>query len=350
MQVKLSPSDNFDLALSLNREPGTEFVLQKGGQYFTLGNWYYKNYKHLAPKCKLYGEGARLSLSPDAVRSVSAIPRPDRDLNVLWTDEESLVSNLTIDGNEKAFQNVDPVKKWYITTGIRGFGKQYYSNVIVENIRGDFNPVGTLSSQIESFAFSTVGGEGGSVIKDCKVQNCPENSYISSFNIGHVGNVLQSIVSNCSIDIGKNNWLAFGVNCKVLVKNCSAKGNRIALYNDTLITDSVIVDKCSFEGIDKLISFVIPPGSNDPKKDIAIKNSQISYSEGSVKHLVELWDQNNDKIERQLGPILLESNKITANADAMHIAAVGNDIRSVILLNTLVSNLKSNISKQLCIF
>lgn len=337
MKITLYPSDDFDKALSLNREPGTEFVLTKGS-YKTKGNWYYKDYLTLAAGCKLYGEGSTLTLSPDAVRNPGGVVRPDRDLNVIWTNQNAHVENLVIDGNEQLFNNADPSKSWYVTCGIRGVGKNTFKGLTVQNVRGTLNGVNTLTPQIESFAISTYGPTGGSVIESCKVQQCPENSYVSSFTIGHTGTQLsQSVVTDCKIHVGNGNWYGYGVNQNVLISKSSiTNGCQNAVYNDTDNTEDVIIDECNFNNIDKLVSLIIVSNKPEFRRNIKVKNTKIAYAGGLTKHLVELWDKNVDSVKRQLGPVLLQNISVSLfdENSKLYVASVGNDVKPVVLVDS----------------
>lgn len=341
MKITLLPNDDFDKALAVNREPGTEFVLIAGATYKTKGNWYYPDWCHLGTGCKLYGNGARLVLdTANAVRSVNNVVRPDRDLNVLWTGRNVVVENLIIDGNEASLVNAtDLSKTWFVTCGIRTTGKASITNVTVENIRGTYNGVATLNKEIESFGILVTGPDGGSTITNCIVQNCPENSYISAIYSGHVGpNVAKNIISNCKINIGKNNWFGYGANCNVYVSNSEIiNGPRMAIYNDTDITDNVVVDNCKFANIEKLISMIIPPGVNFPKKNFKIRNTTASFVSGAARHLIEYWDKNADaaSVKRQFGPTLLENVTVTL-ADPttkLYVATVGSDLRPIMVVD-----------------
>lgn len=341
MKITLYPTDDFDKALSLNRDPGTEFVLTKG-VYKTKGNWYYNDWLTLASGCKLYGEGSTLILGENATKSYNNIVRPDRDLNVIWVGPNTVVENLIIDGNESHFNNTDPSKTWFITTGIRSTGTVTINNVIVKNIRGTKNAINTLTKEIESFGISTVGQHGGSVIDNCIVQDCPENSYISAIGCGHIGNnVSDSIIRNCSINVGKNNWFGYGVNQNVKIKNCNIKnGPSIAVYNDTDVTENILVENCKFENIDKLVSLITVPVKNEFKRNIKIKNCEVIYSSGPIKHLVELWDKNLDSVKRQMGPVLIYNTSISMldSNSKLYVACVGNDVRPVVLLDCNISH------------
>ena len=166
MKITLFPTDDFDKALASNRDPGTEFILTQG-TYKTRGNWYFSDWTHLAPGCKLIGNGSTLMLDvSSSIKSVNGIVRPDRDLNVLWVGANTTVENLIIDGNESAFVNSDPSKTWFVTTGLRSSGRLTASNVTVQNIRGTYAGIGTLSKEIESFGISVTGNDGGSLITD----------------------------------------------------------------------------------------------------------------------------------------------------------------------------------------
>jgi hypothetical protein len=351
MKIELSPFDDFDKALSLNRDANTEFVLKKDEVYKTKGNWYYSDWHTLAPKCKLRGEGAKLMLDVDnVVKSVGGVVRPDRDLNVFWTSD-SVVEDLTIIGNEEKFKNLDPSKTWHVTSGIRSTdGPSVFRNLTVEGIRGSFSSTGTIHKEIEAFPISIVGKTGGGLIENCVVQNCPEQSYVSAFYPGFVGNNLKTtIVKNCKVDIGKNNWFGFGVNCNVEITGCEIlNGVRFAIYNDTDITENIVVNNCKFNNIEKLISMIIPPGSNHQKTNIQIKNTEIMFSDGPTRHLVELWDQNNNSSKRQMGPVLLKNvttypvNKNTK----VYVAVVSNDLRPIIATDCnfpfVIENLAGN--------
>ena len=344
MKITLTPSDDFDKTLSLNRETGTEFILTTG-TYKTKGNWYYSDWTTLAAGCKLTGNGSTLVLdSATAIKSVNGIVRPDRDLNVLWAGANTVIENLTIDGNESSFVNItDASKTWFVTTGLRTSGKSIITNVTVQNIRGTFSGVGTMTKEIESFGISTFGSDGGSVITNCIVQSCPENSYISAISVGHFGAmVAKSTVTGCKVNVGKTNWFGFGINCNVYVSNCEVvAGPRIGVYNDTNITENCVIENCKFNNVEKLISLIIPPGNSNYKKNIKIKNCNVGFTSGPARHLIELWDQNGDAstVKRQQGPILFQNVTVTQDpATKLYVAVVGSDIRPITLVDCVLPN------------
>jgi hypothetical protein len=335
MKIILAPTDDFDKALASNRDPGTVFVLTQG-IYKTRGNWYFNDWLHLAPGCQLIGNGSILKLDiSSSIKSFNGVVRPDRDLNILWVGANTLVENLTLDGCESELINVDPLKTWFVTTGLRSFGKLTANNVTVQNIRGTYSGAGTLSKQIEAFGISVTGFDGGSIIKDCIVQNCPENSYISAFLAGHVGSTAaKTTVSNCKINVGKTNWFGFGINSNALISNCEIiNGPRIAIYNDTNTTENCVIENCKFNNVEKLISLIIPPGVSFPKKNVKIQGCNVGFLSGSTRHLIELWDRNPDATltKRQLGPIYIQNTSIDM-ADPttkLYVATVGSDIRPI---------------------
>lgn len=333
MKIELSPSDNIDKAFSLIREPGTEFVL-KNGTYETMGNWYYSDWWTVASGCKVYGNGSRIILNKNAKKDFSGVVRPDRDLNVMWVGSDVHIEDLILDGNESVFRNQDPNQSWFIANGLRSFGKLTAVGVTVENIRGSQSPSGTLSSGVESFGIVSNGSDGGSYIKNCIVQNCPDKSYVSAFTIGHVGtNCSKSYVTDCKVNVGNNNWYGYSSNCNGEISNCEIiNGPKIALYNDTLITDNLLVENCVFRNIEKLSSFNIPAGYSEPKRNIRLKDIRVFYKKQDIIHLLELWDQNKDNIKRQLGPVLYQNVTVDHDLSSkLYIAVVGNDIRPITL-------------------
>lgn len=358
MKIILTPTDDFDKALAANREPGTEFVLTQG-IYKTRGNWYFEDWTHLASGCKLVGNGSTIILDPVTVtRHVKNQIRPDRDLNVFWVGSNTFVENLVIDGNEKSFADVnDPSKTWYVTTGLRSLGKTTVENVIVQNIRGTFSAVNTLTKEIESFGISTTGNDGGSIINRCTVQSCPENSYVSAISAGHVGpNVSRSFIRDCKINIEKNNWFGFGINCNVSISNCEiVSGPRIAIYNDTLETENCNIKDCKFNNVDKLVSLIIPPGSSSHKRNIKIADCWVKFSSGDARHLIELWDQNTNAptVKRQQGPIAIKNVRVelTDSNTKLYIAVVGSDIRPITLIDCNIPvNIENMAGNMLSVF
>lgn len=351
MKITLTPTDDFDKALAVNREPGTEFVLTQG-TYKTRGNWYFNDWMHLAPGCKLFGNNSTLMLDPSlSVKNVKGVVRPDRDLHVLWTGANTTVENLTIDGNEAAFVNTtDPANTWFVATGLRSYGKLNANNIVVQNIRGTYSGINTLSKEIEAFGISVVGTDGGSTISGCTVQNCPENSYVSAISAGHVGpTVAKTIVTNCKINVGKTNWFGFGLNQNVHIFNCEIiNGPRMALYNDTHITDGCIIENCKFSNIEKLISLIIPPGDSNYKRNVKIKDCMVGFAAGSTRHLVELWDQNSNavSVKRQLGPIFIQNTPITLadSTTKLYVATVGSDIRPIVITDCSIPVILENMA------
>lgn len=334
-KIILTPTDDLDKVLLSNREPNTEFVLTTG-VYKTKGNWYYPDWTHLASNCKLYGNNSTIILSDAAIKSVNNVVRPDRDLNVFWAGANTYIENVTFDGNESIFNNADPSKAWFVTSGLRTSGKSTILNVTIQNIRGTYNGVNTLTKEIESFGISVYGTDGGSTIINCTVQNCPENSYISAISAGHVGtNCSKTIVSNCKVNIGKTNWFGYGINCNVNISNCEiTAGPRIAIYNDTDNVDNAYIENCKFSNVDKLVSIITPAGSNAYKRNIKIKDTNVSFNQGATRHLIEMWDQNNDTNKRQIGPILLQNVNVSQDvATKLYVATVGNDIRPITIVD-----------------
>lgn len=339
MVIHLSPSDNFDRALDLMREPGTEFVLKNGEKYSTKGNWAFSNYHSVGSEVVLHGEGARLCLE-NPIRSHNGVTRKDRDLGVLWCGHNAIVENLILDGNEKLYNNPDdPSKAWYVSQGLWGSGTIRANNVIVENIRGAVNAPNSLSGSVEAFAFGCQDNNGGSVFEDCKVQNCPEDSYISCFQIGH-DNIAanRSTVKNCTIDIGKNNWFGFGVNCNVDIINCEIKnGVRNAVYNDTGRTSDIRIKDCTFSNIEKALSLIVPNGHPANKGKVLFRNSVLRFSKGAERHLVELWDKNTSA-ESIMGGVYFVDCAATCEQDTkLYVACAGKEIREVVLINCLTS-------------
>ena len=338
MVIHLSPNDNFDRALSLMRDPKTEFVLKKGERYKTQGNWAFSDYHSVGAEVILHGEGARLCLE-NPIQSYNGIPRKDRDLGVLWCGHNATVENLILDGNEKLYNNPDPSKAWYVAQGLWGSGTIRANNVTVENIRGAYSAPNSLSGSVEAFAFGSQDNNGGSVFEECKVQNCPEDSYISCFQIGHDNPVAnRSTVKNCTIDIGKNNWFGFGVNCNVDIINCEIKnGVRNAVYNDTGRTSDVRIKDCTFSNIEKALSLIVPNGHPGNKGKVLFRNSVLKFSKGAERHLVELWDKNTG-VESIMGCVYFVDCAATCEQDTkLYVACAGKEIREVVLINCLTS-------------
>lgn len=335
MVIHLSPSDNFDKALSLVREPGTEFVLKKDETYKTSGNWGFPDYTSAAPSI-LHGEGARLLLS-NPVRSWNGAERKDRDLGVLWCAHGAVVENLEIDGDEKRFRNADPGKEWYVAQGLWGRGTITARNVTVRGIRGAYNAPNTLSNSVEAFAFGSQDNNGGSIFEECRVVDCPENSYVSCFQIGH-DNIAanRSIVKNCTIDIGKNNWFGFGVNCNVDIDNCTIKGGvQNAVYNDTGRTNNIRITNSSFSNIDKALSLIVPNGHPANKTGVIFRNSRFVFNSGAERHLAELWDKNVGAESIMGGVYFVDSEAVCLdNTTKLYVACAGRELREVVLVNT----------------
>ena len=346
MKIYLTPSDSIDAALFRNRLPNTEFHLQKG-EYITMGNWLYQDYISLAPNCKLYGNGSTIKLSNTPIKAVNGIVRPDRDYNVFWAGNNTFIEDVIFDGNEQAFRTDD----WFVG-GLRVIGNATLNNITVKNIRGSYNAANTLSKEIEVFGIVVTGNEGGSIIDTCSIVECPANSYVSGIYLGHNNNPKVSRITNCKVDIGASNWFGYSCNENGIIEHSTCKGPRTAFYNDTQITNNVSISKCEFMDVDKLISLIIPVGSNDRKSNVKVVDTKVTFTSGAERHLVELWDKNNNAvIKRQLGPVILQN--VTVNnspSTKLYVACVGNDIRPTYIIETILTNLATTPQAKVEIF
>lgn len=227
------------------------------GEYFTKGAWAHpaNNYCQMSGGQRLIGAGSErttIRLSSLTVRQTDGRARPD--ISVLRIGDGAGASlymgleGVTVDG---AFG--DFPEDALVTVGVRFFGSHIRcEDVVVTGLKGSY------ALDHEAFGISTINPqkspdsykEGAAIFRDCVVEHCAPNSYLSGFSIGYRGNgatILPSLVDNCRVDGGKGNHAAFTACHATEFRSCSSRGTKTGFYNDTDSLEDVLLDGCDFE-------------------------------------------------------------------------------------------------------
>lgn len=254
--VWISPSQNLDDAFRAHAGKATTFRLS-AGTHLTRGPWAFPDQQwcQIGSGSRIIGEGSHrtyIKLASDAVTRTGGKERVD--LGVLRCGDSvgcsasMEVTGVTIDGNARVHRGRDRL----VTVGVRFFGSAVRcEDVVVEDIRGS----NELSQ--EAFGISTINGrpllpnpQGGAVIRDCAVQACDANAYISAFSIGYRpldGTIIRSLVDNCRVTVQKENHAAFTACHNTTFRNCSSVGTKCGFYNDTDSVSGLLFEGCDIE-------------------------------------------------------------------------------------------------------
>lgn len=253
--VWVRPEDDLDEVFAEYYGQAVTFRLYPG-VYFTKGAWAHpKNaFCQISSEQRLIGAGSErthISLSGNPVRSTGGVMRPD--LSVLRVGDghggarQMGVEGVTIDGRYSVQGEA------LVTVGLRFFG----SHVRCEDVRV-IGLRGSTALGHEAFGISTIndakaGGsatQGAAIFRDCVVEACAPDAYLSGFSIGYRANgatILPSLVDNCRVDGGSGNHAAFTACHATEFRSCSSKGTKVGFYNDTDSVEDVLLDGCDFE-------------------------------------------------------------------------------------------------------
>lgn len=229
MKLVLSKSDLerdpnlFDWACANVRAPGSEIVVEPGSVAVTRGTWAFPEHGYLtvASDVTLRMTGAELRLSADAVRTTNSQLRPERDLNVLWLGAGALVVGGRFDGRFADHPG------WNVS-GLRFYGRYHIEGAEIIGLSGN-------RSVKESFAISSEGATGGSVVRNVRVHSCNESAdaYVSGIYVGGTtDNGSDSLVENCSVNLGWHGQFAYSSTYATRFRNCYGKAARY-WYTDT---------------------------------------------------------------------------------------------------------------------
>lgn len=299
MQIIVHPSQSLTRLLQDFRDAGTEFLLLLG-VHESLGSWAFADWLVLAPGCTLRGAGrgkTTLRLAANPTRNWNGAPHGDRSLNPLWVGKGCTIEDLDIDGNEEAFRDADPAKRWFVASGIRcKGGRLTVRNVGICGLRGELRPVGTQAIDIESFGVSTFDdADGGNLIEDVEFWGVPKSSYFSAVFIGAAVGPngeppARSYVRRIRSCVGEGNWLGIAAGVNVEFEDIELSGHIVAVYNDTGETRDVAIRRLRAFGVSKALSLVAKAAS--PLRGVVVEDSEFTFAaDPTPKYAAEVWDQ-----------------------------------------------------------
>lgn len=232
------------------------------GIHPTSGNWGFggdRQWCQMSPGVTLLGAGSArtiVRLAPNATRTSEGRVRADRDLNLLWAGAGCRVVGVTFDGNEKAFAAGPDGPAWHVS-GLRFHGHFELGDVVVTGLRGSWQDATTVTGSIESFAVSSTGDTGGSVLEGVRIRDVAPSAYVSGIFLGAtVPPRAGSLVHNCMVDLGSDNQFEFSANFDTTFSCCEGHGARAGFYNDTGPTRGIVLTDCRLEAKRACITLV----------------------------------------------------------------------------------------------
>lgn len=317
INVASGVSGEFDRALNL-AQSGDTIILASGGNYTTKGAWYFatRNYISVPAGVKIIATGATIKLS-GATTTTGGVPRPDKDLPILWMGDGAEIVGGTWDADYAS-------QGGWFAQGIRCFGKFTIKDCVIKGLSGS-RASGTPSGQVESFAISSQENTGGSVVagvtvKDCKVASASD--YVSGIFIGStIASTTQSIVANCSVDLGTYGQFAYSSNGPTLFSKCTGSAARF-WYNDTGNSIGARIYACTGTAYYAALSSVAT---------VAGINREI-WADGctfTTPKLVEWWDQSGTGMT---GTVTVTNTTLSGTGTPTYYAAVANTKGAVQLL------------------
>jgi len=148
---------------------------------------------------------------------------------------------------------------------------------------------GTPSGAVESFAISSEGDTGGSVVEEVTVRDCKSehpDDYVSGIFMGATGDVataLESIVRNCVVRLGPHGQFAYSSNGPTLFRACAGEASRF-WYNDTGHSYGVRLIGCTGRGNYAAVSCIATPGGE--VRQVQVVDCRFDFPRG-----IEWWDQ-----------------------------------------------------------
>lgn len=255
--------------------PGDTISLAPGGVYETQGPWASPSGDINVPdNVTILAGTARIVLKPPA-----GITRPDRDLPILRCGTGVNIVGGIWDCNYAGCPG------WF-TQGIRFHGKFRISSATIVGMSGS-RASGTPSGAVESFAISSQGDTGGSVVTECVVKDCKVDSsddYVSGIYLGAtVETSVTSLVQDCVVNLGLHGQFCYSNNQPTDFVRCTGEAARW-WYNDTGPTRLANIVRCSGTGHYAAISCVATPGGEH-------RTVLVSESSFCGTRMVEWWNQ-----------------------------------------------------------
>jgi len=301
MTLTVDPTKPGDLdrAMMMMRSPG-DVILAQNGQFTTVGNWGFPDFRSLAKGVSLNATGSRISFSAAYQGSAGGVPRPAKDLNILWGAGD----NTVIGGS----WDCTPPAGWF-GGGLRFSGKFSLSGATVSGLKGDWAFSGPGFTGVEVFAVSGEGATGGSAVENCKVLGVSPNAYVSGIYLGATeDNGIPSMVMNCDVDIRFDNQHAYAATYLTRFVDCKGRGGKYGFYTDTGACIARL-QRCELQGSWAAISMV---GVGLVRRSVVAEECKLVGGRG-----VEWWDKTPGSASMD-GGVMVSSCDI----DAEYLAAV----------------------------
>lgn len=329
IQVASGVAGEFDRALLL-AQSGDTITLAPGGSYTTQGAWYFssRNYISVPAGVKVIATGATIKLA-NPVKKTGGVDRPDHDLPILWCGDNVEISGGTWDADYAS-------QGGWFAQGIRVFGKYTIRDCVIKGLSGS-RASGTPSGQVESFAISSQEDAGGSVVAGVTVKDCKSasaNDYVSGIFIGSTsGFATQSIVANCSVELGSYGQFAYASSGPCLFSKCTGTAARF-FYMDTGNTKGARLYVCSGTAAYAAISSI----STVANITREIWADQCAFT---TPKLVEWWDQSGSGMA---GTVTVSNTTLTGTGTPTYYAAVANTKGTVQLLGCSLGSSLASVS------
>jgi hypothetical protein len=258
-----------------------DVVVLEPGEYETHGPWASSNGNiNVASGVTIKAGSATILLV-----APSGITRIDHDLPILRCGADVVIEGGTWDCNHMGNPG------WFCQ-GIRFHGRFRLICATVIGMSGS-RASGTPSGAVESFAVSSEGDTGGSMVERVTVKSCKSNDpddYVSGIFLGTTGDVEgaeESIVRDCRVNLGAYGQFAYSSNGPTRFEGCTGTASRF-WYNDTGDTFGARIISCSGVGNYAAISCVSTPGGT--VRQVHVQGGQFRFPRG-----VEWWDQSNEE-------------------------------------------------------
>jgi hypothetical protein len=268
MKISGLLTDDFDRALRC-AIAGDVIELTPGVEYTTYGGWSGEDgYSNVASGVTIIATGATVLL----IAPVS-FQRQDHDLPILRGGANVKIIGGVWDCNHEGNPG------WY-TMGFRFHGKFEVHDAIIKGMSG------SRRAGVESFAISSQGNTGGSIVDRVLVNNCKNDDpddYVSGIYIGATEHCeKESLVRQCNVDLGIYGQFAYASNGRTLFVNCSGTAARF-WYNDTGDTFGARLVDCKGRANYAVISCVA-------KDEHGHREVSVNGGEFAGERLIEWWE------------------------------------------------------------
>jgi len=275
MQMQLDKNDSFDRTLALSTD-GDTIILAPGGSYDTYGAWVSESGNINVPSgVSIVATDATIEL-----KAPTGISRVDHDLPILRCGSEVKIQG----GTWRCNYNKNP--GWYCQ-GIRFHGRYEIRDATIVGMSGS-RASKTASGAVESFAISSEGATGGSVVSGVTVDQCKmdgPDDYVSGIYIGcTVPNLVESCVTDCTVNLGQWGQFAYASSESTRFVNCAGTAARF-FYVDTGPSVNTKIINCRGAASYAAISLVNVPNVV-VRREVVINGGTFT-----APRFVEWWDQ-----------------------------------------------------------